>query len=44
MDMETFLLDVALGTHRGRRRARNEDAVAYFYPDSLDLFRRCGAA
>jgi PPM family protein phosphatase len=41
--MASHQLHVALGTHRGRHRERNEDAVAYHYPVDYERLNSYGA-
>jgi PPM family protein phosphatase len=41
--MASHQLDLALGTHRGRHRERNEDAVSYHYPENYETLNSYGA-
>lgn len=41
--MSNHLLYIAMGVHRGMRRATNEDAIAYRYPSNYDLLLKRGA-
>jgi protein phosphatase len=41
--MGSLQLNLALGTHRGRVRERNEDAVIYHYPSSIETLNSYGA-
>lgn len=41
--MASHQLHLALGTHRGRVRERNEDAIAYNYPSNFDTLNDYGA-
>jgi serine/threonine protein phosphatase PrpC len=40
--MSSHQLHLALGTHRGRLRERNEDAVFYYYPSDYETLNRYG--
>ena len=41
--MASYQLDFALGSHRGRMREKNEDAVAYHYPSDWEILNHYGA-
>lgn len=41
--MPNFRLNVAMATHPGLRRPRNEDAIGYFYPDNYAVLCDRGA-
>ena len=40
--MTNYQFDIALGTHRGRKRTTNEDAVDYQHPSDTDTLTRKG--
>src|SRR5689334_14437898 len=40
--MSSHQLHLALGTHRGRLRERNEDAVSYYYPSDYETLNSYG--
>lgn len=43
MRVDTYLLYPAMGTHVGRRRRNNEDAIGYAYPDDPAVLQSYGA-